>query len=204
MEALILKARLFTWGAVLALFGFVALGMASLGLGVRTELDTFLKRSRGDRLDARLTPSQAAYQMETRRDGQVLPMRITEVNGRVIFLNFWGTFCPPCVEELPSLLAMARAQEKHGVVVLAVSYDDSWETISKFLKDFTSESIPSNFVVVRDPERTEGRDFKSMFGTKKIPESYLIHDQTTVARFINARDWTDPNFVGVLNVLLGD
>lgn len=195
------KNRVFAAGTVLALFAFVTLGLVSLGIGGRTELDTFLRRTRGDRIDARLTPAQSGYVLETRQDKTVRSFTIGDVQKPVIFLNFWGTFCPPCIEELPSLLAMARAQEEHGVIVLAVSYDDSWETIDQFFKEFTSESIPSNFVVVRDPERTESRDLKSTFGTRKIPESYLISNGATVARFVNARDWIDPNIVGVLRAV---
>ncbi|NOZ02472.1 MAG: TlpA family protein disulfide reductase [Deltaproteobacteria bacterium] len=193
--------KTFSIGAIAVLFAFIALGIASLGIGGRTELDTFLRRTRGDRLDIPLTPAQASYTLEARRDGKTVPMSIADVKGRVIFLNFWGTFCPPCIEELPSLLAMARAHEDQGLVVLAVSYDDSWEAIDAFFKDFTSDSIPSNFLVVRDPERTADRDLKSAFGTKKIPESYLLRDGMTVARYVNARDWLDPSFVGVLTAL---
>jgi len=118
----------------------------------------------------------------------------------LLFLNFWGTFCAPCIEELPSLLAMARSRAPEGVVVVAVSYDESFDAIDRFFREFTSESIPDNFLVVRDP--AGARDLKGLFGTEKIPESYLIRDGQVLARFVNARDWIHPDIVGLFNELL--
>ncbi|MBM4397400.1 MAG: TlpA family protein disulfide reductase [Deltaproteobacteria bacterium] len=188
-------------GAVV--FGLLVAGILAIGQGGRTEFEQLLRRTRGERVDERLTPAQAGYAVESRRDGRVVPLTIPEVgDAPVVFLNFWGTFCPPCIEELPSLLAMARARQQ-DVVVLAVSYDESWQLIDDFFKNFTSESIPPNFLVVRDPETVAGRDLKALFGTEKVPESYLLRNGVVEARYVNARDWTDPDFGGVLDELLG-
>lgn len=183
----------------LTVFGFVAVSVASVGLGSRTELDVYLRRSRAEKIEASLTPAQGEYAMVA-RDGSRLTLR--DIRAPLIFLNFWGTFCPPCVEELPSLLAMARSRQAEGVVVIAVSYDDSFEVIDRFFREFTSESIPENFIVVRDPEPMAGRDLKALFGTEKIPESYLIQNGRVIARFVNARDWIHPDIVGLFNILL--
>ncbi len=185
--------------AGVVVFGSLAAGIASVGFGARTEMDVYLRRSRAERIGAPLTPAQAAYEVEARGGTRV---RLGDVRARLVFLNFWGTFCPPCIEELPSLLAMARARQADGVVVLAVSYDESFDIVDRFFREFTSESIPDNFVVVRDPETAAGRDLKALFGTEKIPESYVIKDGRVLARFVNARDWTHPDITGLFNVLL--
>lgn len=184
-------------------FGLLSAGVMTLGQGGRSELDSLLRRTRGERVAEPLSAQQAAYTVEARRDGRIVPLTLPDVGGApVVFLNFWGTFCPPCVEELPSLLAMARARQE-DVVVLAVSYDESWDLIDDFFRKFTSETVPPNFLVVRDPETVAGRDMKALFGTEKVPESYLIRRGTIEAKYVNARDWTDPDFGGVLDLLLG-
>ncbi len=194
-----LASRWFARGTGLAVFGFLAFAIGSVGFHSRSDLDVFLRRSRAERVDAALTPAQAGYELEA-RDGR--RVRLQDVRAPLVFLNFWGTFCPPCIEELPSLLAMARARQGQGVLVLAVSYDESFEVIDRFFREFTSESIPENFVVLRDPETATGRDMKALFGTEKIPESYLIQNGRVLARFVNARDWTHPDITGLFNVLL--
>lgn len=190
--------RWFARVAGLVVFGVLTAGIASV-LPSRSALDVLLRRSRAERIMAPLTPAQAAYEVEVRDGTRV---RLGDVRAPLLFVNFWATFCAPCIGELPSLLAMARARQADGVVVLAVSYDNSFEVVDRFFREFTSESIPDNFVVVRDPVGTAGRDLKGLFGTEKVPESYVIRDGQVVARFVNARDWTAPDIVGLFNVLL--
>ena len=196
-------SRLFAAAAAAAVFLLLAAGVLTLSSGGRSELDLLLRRARGDRLGERLTPAEASYPLEALRDGRVVPVTLGDVRDRLVFLNFWGTFCPPCIEELPSLLAMARSRAGDGVVVLAVSYDESWEAIEGFFRRSTSDAIPSNFVVLRDPGAAAGRDLKSLFGTQKLPESYVLRDGVVLARFVSARDWIAPEIVGLFNVLLG-
>jgi thiol-disulfide isomerase/thioredoxin len=133
-----------------------------------------------------------------------VPTSLADFSSRLVFVNFWGTFCPPCIEELPSLLALARSRDPKDLVVVAVSYDDSWEAIDDFFSRIASADVPPNFVVVRDPVGVAGRDLKAAFGTDKLPESYLVRKGTVEARFVNARDWIDPAIIGLVGVLLGD
>ncbi len=55
--------------------------------------------------------------MLTTLDGE--PFDLTQYSGRPMFVNFWGTWCPPCVDELPALQAFAASQEPDGAVVIA-------------------------------------------------------------------------------------
>jgi len=182
--------------AVLVFLG-VFVGIASLGVGSRSDLDVYLRRSRAEKLQRPVTEAEWTYPLQTRGGGT---LALKDVQASLLFLNFWGTFCAPCIEELPSLLAMARSRAPEGVVVVAVSYDESFDAIDRFFREFTSESIPDNFLVVRDP--AGARDLKGLFGTEKIPESYLIRDGQVLARFVNARDWIHPDIVGLFNELL--
>jgi thiol-disulfide isomerase/thioredoxin len=181
-------------------FGMLVAGLLALGSGAASDLDAALRRTRGERVGQPVTGAQADYAFEVRQGGTVAPLSLAALGGRLVFLNFWGTFCPPCVEELPSLLALARSRPD-DLLVLAVSYDDSWAAIDAFFRRFTSESVPPNFVVVRDPARTPGRDLKALFGTEKLPESYLLRNGVVAAKFVSARDWTDPDVGRVLDAL---
>jgi thiol-disulfide isomerase/thioredoxin len=167
-------------------------------------MDLFLRRSKGESLVKPLTQAQSSYSLEAHLNGKIVPTSLADFSSRLVFVNFWGTFCPPCIEELPSLLALARSRDPKDLVVVAVSYDDSWEAIDDFFSRIASADVPPNFVVVRDPVGVAGRDLKAAFGTDKLPESYLVRKGTVEARFVNARDWIDPAIIGLVGVLLGD
>ena len=191
--------RRFAAVAAVGMFVLIAGGIASLGGGAKSELDGFLKRTRGQRIGLVMTSAQSGYTFETRRNGAIVPTSLADLGARRVFLNFWGTFCPPCIEELPSLLARARAAE--GTLFVAVSYDESWQVIDDFFRKFTTETLPPNFLVVRDPERVAGRDLKAQFGTEKLPESYLLRDGIVEAKFVSGRDWGDPDIAGLFNLM---
>lgn len=193
------KQRWFGRVVVFAVFLFFVVFLSSLVSGSRSTLDVLLRRNLAEKVGRPLSPMQMSYAVLDRNGSAV---RLQDIQAPLIFLNFWATYCKPCVEELPSLLAMARSREKQGLVVLAVSYDESFDAIDKFFQDFTSAVIPKNFLVLRDPEPVQTRDMKALFGTEKIPESYIIVKNTVIARFINARDWVHPDMVSLFNLLL--
>lgn len=193
-------AQRFLIGASAAVFLAITFGILGIGEGSRTEFDTLLRRTRGEKIGAPVTPAQASYTVEGRVDGKVVPVAIEQFGNKLIFLNFWGTFCPPCIKELPSLLSLARAKEDE-MIVLAVSYDESWEQIDGFFANFQVAAIPPNFIVLRDPQQVIGCDMRSAFGTEKLPESYLLRDGRVEARFVSERDWISPNIVALVDNL---
>jgi thiol-disulfide isomerase/thioredoxin len=190
-------------GIAILTFVLLVVGILSLSAGSKDDADVYLRRTRGERIAEPITPHQAGYVLEGRRDGEVVPVRLSDFRQRLVFLNFWGTFCPPCIEELPSLLALARSRSPEDLVIVAVSYDESWEAIDTFFSRFTSAAIPPNFIVLRDPERIEGRDLRASMGTRKIPESWLLRNDTVEARFVSSRDWISPDIVALVDVLVG-
>ncbi len=107
-----------------------------------------------------------------------------DFKGEVVVLNFWATWCPPCVEEVPSLVAMQKQLAPKGVKVLAVSIDVDQNAYQKFLKDHGVD-----FMTVRDPDKRTA----TMYGTFGWPETYIIDRKGVVRRkFIGAVDWTHP------------
>lgn len=106
---------------------------------------------------------------------------LSDFHGQVVVLNFWATWCPPCVEETPSLVSMQGRLKDKGVTVLGVSVDADGDAYRKFIKD---HSI--NFLTVRDIDQKSN----NLYGTFKFPETYIIDRNGIVRRkFIGAVDW---------------
>ena len=118
---------------------------------------------------------------------------LNQFKGQIVVLNFWATWCPPCVEELPSLMIMQERMRKRGVVVLGVSIDVDGDAYHRFLK---LHGI--NFLTVRDPEQKVA----GMYGTSGWPETYIIDRQGVMRRkFVGPVDWNEPEIVDFLNKL---
>jgi peroxiredoxin len=110
--------------------------------------------------------------------------------GQIVVLNLWATWCPPCVEETPSLERFAEKMRDRGVIVLSVSVDED----QKVLQDFIQENHIS-YPVGRDPDRS----LAARYGTFQFPETYILDRRGLVAeKVVGAADWDDPriqNFV---------
>lgn len=118
---------------------------------------------------------------------------VSQFRGQVLVLNFWATWCPPCVEETPSLVQMQGRLKDRGIVVLAVSIDVDEEAYHRFLKDYHV-----NMVTVRDPDQKT----PMLYGTHGWPETYII-DRTGVLRrkFTGPVDWNSPEITEFLTKL---
>jgi peroxiredoxin len=118
---------------------------------------------------------------------------LKQFRGQVLVLNFWATWCPPCVEELPSLIAMQDRAKAKGVVVLGVSIDVDGDAYHRFIKLHNV-----NFMTVRDPEEKVA----TMYGTAGWPETYVIDRQGVLRRkFVGPVDWTSPEIMDFLSKL---
>ena len=114
--------------------------------------------------------------------------------GRLLVLNFWATWCPPCVQEMPSLEEFQKRLAGSGVVVLGISVDKSERVYGEFL-----QKAKVSFLTARDPEANISADY----GTFKYPETYVIDGSgKVVQKFIGAMDWTDQQLVAGIQSLL--
>jgi cytochrome c biogenesis protein CcmG, thiol:disulfide interchange protein DsbE len=118
---------------------------------------------------------------------------LSQFRGQVVVLNFWATWCAPCVEEVPSLVEMQRRMKSKGVTVVAVSVDADQNAYKQFIQDHNV-----NLLTVRDPDQKSSQ----LYGTFKFPETYVIDRNGIMRRkFIGAVDWTDPEVTEFLSRL---
>ncbi len=114
--------------------------------------------------------------------------------GRFVVLNFWATWCPPCVEEMPSLNRFHEQFSSRGVAVIGVSVDRDAGAYRQFL-----DKAGVKFLNLRDPDRKVSR----RYGTYKYPETYFIDRQgKVVQKIIGKADWTDPRMTEYVEQLL--
>ena len=124
--------------------------------------------------------------------------KLSDYRGKVVFLNFWASFCDPCREEMPSMENLVRQYEPQGMVMIAVSHDTKKEHMDGFMAQFLPGET-SAMTTLWDPEITAA----PKFGTELIPETYIIdRDGRIVARFVNAYDWTRPEVKRLIEALL--
>ncbi len=119
---------------------------------------------------------------------------LSDYKGKLILLNFWASWCKPCLEELPSLLKLAEGMKGREFVVLAVSVDKTWDDVKKVVDPKTAP-----ITVLLDSESKTPHDY----GTRKFPESYVITpDGKIIAKFIGSRNWESPTFANFFESLL--
>jgi len=111
----------------------------------------------------------------------------------VVVVNFWATWCPPCIEETPSLKKFADQLGSAGVTVIGVSVDQDAQALRKFV---TSAQL--TFPIARDQDQS----VSSRYGTSKFPESYVIDPEGRIAKkIVGAIDWQDPRIVAFVRNL---
>jgi thiol-disulfide isomerase/thioredoxin len=117
----------------------------------------------------------------------------TNFGGKVLVLNFWATWCAPCVREIPSLDALQKQFKNQGVVVVAVSVDKNQDKYKAFLKRFGV-----GFDTFRDPSA----DISASYGTFQYPETYIIKDGKVARKLINEQNWVGGDMVQYVKSLL--
>jgi thiol-disulfide isomerase/thioredoxin len=117
---------------------------------------------------------------------------VPHLGAKLLVLNFWASWCAPCIEETPSLSKLAERYADKGLVVLGISVDQSEKAYRTFLDKYKPA-----FLTARE------RKLHEEFGTFMYPETYIIGADGKVLRKIaEAADWTDPNAIRYFDNLL--
>ena len=109
------------------------------------------------------------------------PFRLSAHRGRPVFVNFWATWCPPCLEEMPAMERLWRAQKDAGLVVLAVSVDADTAVVAPFLKEH-GLTFPASLDAKMELANT--------YGVRALPSSFIVdREGRLTALALGPRAW---------------
>lgn len=126
------------------------------------------------------------------RSGQVQAKQ--DYHGRVVLLNFWGSWCPPCREEFPSLERLQKRIDRDDFTVLAVTVSDTADGVERFLK---GHAVPFD-VLIDTSDRTA-----DAYRAAGVPVTYLLDRQgRLIAGKAGPRAWDDPAVIRLIRAAL--
>lgn len=190
--------------------GMVLVGLLALWLG-RSALDATAKETlERAAVAAKITVldlplPQGALELPIELpDGRKVPLlQAALAEQSVVLVNFWATWCPPCLDEMPSWLRLASVARQIGIGMVAVSYDDDWASQRQVLSG-GGTALPGGVAWGRDPAGQGGDEatmLRTRFGTAKLPETWIVTRGRIVGRFVGAQRWDAPELLRYLQQL---
>lgn len=136
------------------------------------------------------------FELQDADSGQT--RRLSEFRGKVVFLNFWASFCEPCRREMPSMERLVRQYRQQGFEMIAISLDPQIDEVHGFMEEFLPGQR-SAMTVLWDPQNNSS----AAYGTELLPETYIIdRDGRIIARFVGEYDWERPEAKQLIEALL--
>ena len=122
------------------------------------------------------------------------PVQLSSLRGKVVLVNFWATWCPPCREEVPSLVRMNQALQGKPFQLLAVSIDEGGKgAVTDFFKK-GGVTLPA----LLDTDGAVSR----RYGTTGVPETFVIDTKGVIMKkVVGAMDWSSPEVLAALEDL---
>lgn len=133
-----------------------------------------------------------AFELTT-QDGK--PLDLSAYRGKLLLLNFFATWCGPCREEVPSLMALARTTQGEKIEIVAIDVQEDWALVGRFF------GKPPPFVLAMDATGKTASAYEAK-PNLQFPETFVITPQgQIVAKIEGPRDWTDPAMLAYLRQL---
>jgi len=128
------------------------------------------------------------------KDTEGRQVKLSDLRGKVVLLNLWATWCPPCKEEMPSMERLHTAMVGQDFIMLAVNVEENAQTVvPKFL-----EETPYSFSILYDDEGV----VQDLYGVSKFPESFIINKDGTIAeKVVGPLDWASPKVINYFKTL---
>ena len=128
------------------------------------------------------------------RDLAGQPVKLSDFKGKVVLINFWATWCAPCIEEMPSMQRLRDKLSLAGFEVLAVNYQEAPARINDFLK-----KRPLKLTILRDHDGSA----RTGWGVRVFPTSFVIDSEQRIRyTVIGDVDWTSPKVEAQIRELL--
>lgn len=178
-------------GGIVAIL--VALGCVAWYLSNQDALPVNQSPARFKALDAMEKEGVPDFELK-RIDGT--PLKLSDFRGKIVILNFWASWCNPCVEEFPSMMKLIE-EFKGDVAVVAVTSEESKVDVETFMKAF---ALPKpNFEVVWDADKA----VMQKYGVEKVPESFLVgRDGKLLRKVTGVENWNSPDAIEFFKLLL--
>ena len=131
------------------------------------------------------------FQLEDLKGNKV---SLSNLRGKVVLVNFWATWCPPCIEEMPSMERLNEVMANDDFVMLAINTEESGRSVvPAFL-----EKTPYTFPILYDDEGV----VQKRYGVFKFPESFIVgKDGAVVEKVIGPLDWSSVKTITYLKNL---
>jgi peroxiredoxin len=122
-------------------------------------------------------------------------VQLSALRGKVVFINIWATWCPPCIEEMPTMQRLYDRLHDRGLEVLAISVDAlGAQIIGPFMQKHRL-----TFPALLDPEGSIER----LYHTNGVPESFIVDKRgILVEKVVGPRDWSSPDMITLFEGLL--
>jgi thiol-disulfide isomerase/thioredoxin len=118
---------------------------------------------------------------------------LEDFRGQIVLVNFWATWCEPCLEEMPSLQSLYEKFKGRKLVILAVNVNETGQDLENYLKTTT----------ISFPILLEGQSTAQRYGTDKYPESYLIDNRgIVIQKIIGPQNWMHEEAIKYFDGLL--
>jgi len=154
----------------------------------------FAMAERSQEAPAGLVAAGAPAPDFTLKDLAGTSVTLSKYRGKVVFLNFWASWCPPCRAEMPSMERLYEVYANDDFVMLAVNVEQDAAAVRAFVQKHAH-----TFPVLLDPEATAQR----LYGVDRFPETFLIdREGRVVERYIGARDWSSVDFLKKIKSML--
>ena len=131
------------------------------------------------------------FQLEDTKGNKV---SLSELRGKVVMVNLWATWCPPCIEEMPSMERLHEVMAGEDFVMLAINTEQNGRTVvPEFL-----QKTPYTFPILYDDKGV----VQKLYGVYKFPESFIVgKDGKVVEKVVGPLDWSSPKTINYLKGL---
>lgn len=166
-------------------------GLSAMAFGSEQPPLKGLFRGNFTLLDSPAPASQTPFQ-----DAAGRPVTMADFAGRVVLLNFWATWCPPCIRELPALDRLQGELDAEGLSVVAISWDrGGLAVVAPFLEELGTEHL----AIYLDPKGTTGKEF----GVRGLPTTLLVDAEGRIVGGLEGpAEWDSPEAVELIRYYL--